>query len=140
MNRQNGIVVASLLGWVATAPAAHAATLSAEYLAGKWTTGSKDTCTAASHEQTVFRPDGTFATEHNGKAVAVGFWELDEDRLDLQILASSTSLEPVLQEQLAGRYHLLPVTALVFDVADDSFRMVQSVAGQLQGFNVFRCP
>jgi hypothetical protein len=140
MRRHNWIVVASLLGWVATAPAAHATTLSAEYLAGKWTTGSKDACTAASHEQTVFRPDGTFATEHNGKAVAVGFWELDEDRLDLQILASSTSLEPVLQEQLAGRYHLLPVTALVFDVADDSFRMVQSVAGQLQGFNVFRCP
>ena len=28
----------------------------------------------------------------------------------------------------------------VFDVADDSFRMVQSVAGQLQGSNVFRCP
>jgi hypothetical protein len=29
---------------------------------------------------------------------------------------------------------------LVFDVTGDSFRMVQSVAGELQGLNLFRCP
>jgi hypothetical protein len=140
--RAKGLITGALIiGCTAASPGARAATFSAEYLAGKWTTGSKENCAAAEHEQTVFRGDGTFATEHDGQAVAVGFFEVDDDdRMELQILASASSIEPALRQQLAGTYHYLPVEALVFDVADDSFRMVQSVAGQLQGLNVFRCP
>ena len=136
-NRVAGVVLA--VGMAAGAPAG-AATLSADYLAGKWTTGSKEACTKVEHERTVFRQDGTFATEHNGKAVAVGFWQIDDDRLDMHILASPASLGPPLQEHLDGGYGYVPVTALLFDVADDSFRMVQSIGGALQGLNVFRCP
>jgi hypothetical protein len=140
MHRRNRAAGAALaIGMAAGAPAG-AATLSADYLAGKWTTGSKDACTKLEHEQTVFRKDGTFATEHNGKAVAVGFWRIDDDRLDMHILASPASLGPPAQEHLVGGYGYVPVTALLFDVADDNFRMVQSVGGALQGLNVFRCP
>jgi hypothetical protein len=72
--------------------------------------------------------------------VAVGFWQIEDDRLDMHILASPASLGPPLQEQFAGGYGYVPVTALLFDVADDNFRMVQSIGGALQGLNVFRCP
>jgi hypothetical protein len=128
-NRVAGVVLA--VGMAAGAPAG-AATLSADYLAGKWTTGSKEACANVEHERTVFRQDGT--------AVAVGFWQIDDDRLDMHILASPASLGPPLQEHLDGGYGYVPVTALLFDVADDSFRMVQSIGGALQGLNVFRCP
>ena len=134
-------VGALLLGCTAAGANAQDATdFTAEYLAGKWTTGSKENCTAPEHERTVFRNDGTFASEHHGKAIAVGFFEVQEDRLAMQILASPNSLEPALREQLGAGYQYVPVQALVFDVTGDSFRMVQSVAGELQGLNLFRCP
>jgi hypothetical protein len=132
---------ALLLGCAAAgANAQTAPAFTAEYLAGKWTTGSKENCAAPEHERTVFRDDGTFASEHHGKAIAVGFFEVQDDRLAMQILASPSSLEPALGEQPGGGYHYLSAQALVFDVADDSFRMAQSVAGELQGLNLFRCP
>jgi hypothetical protein len=134
-------VGALLLGCAAAgAKAQTAADFTAEYLAGTWTTGSKENCTAPEHERTVFRDDGTFASEHHGKAIAVGFFEAQEDRLAMQILASPDSLEPALRDRLGGGHHYLSAQALVFDVTGDSFRMVQSVAGQLQGLNLFRCP
>jgi hypothetical protein len=140
MRGRNWVAGGALAVNVAVVGTAGAATLSADYLTGKWTTGSKDACAKVEHEQTVFREDGTFATEHNGKAVAVGFWQIEDDRLDMHILASPASLGPPLQEHFAGGYGYVPVTALLFDVADDNFRMVQSMGGALQGLNVFRCP
>ena len=52
---------------------AQAATFSDTYLEGRWTTGSVDNCKKTEHEQTVFRKDGTFATEHSGKALPSAF-------------------------------------------------------------------
>jgi hypothetical protein len=141
MRKTGWLVVGALLvGCAAAGANAQTATLTAEYLAGKWTTGSKENCTAPEHERTVFRNDGTFATEHDGKALAVGFFEVEEDRLTMQVLASPSSLEPALREQLGDGYRQFAIQALVFDIADGSFRMVQNIAGDLQGLNLVRCP
>jgi hypothetical protein len=132
-----GSLVASAL---TLGTAAEAATLSADYLVGRWTTGGVDACTRAEHERTVFRADGTFATERGGKAVAVGFWQVEDDRLDLHVLASPAAIEPGLQEHVDGGYGYVRIKALTFDLAEDAFRMVQSAGGELQGLNVVRCP
>ena len=86
-------------GWIAGVGSARIAVgserappRSPNYLEGRWTTGRDDNCTKAEHEQTVFREDGTFATEHNGKALAVGFWRIEDDRLEMQILSTEASL------------------------------------------------
>ena len=62
------------------------------YLQGRWTTGQRRNCNRTEHEQTVFRNDGTFATEHNGKALAVGFWRVEDDRIEMHILTTEASL------------------------------------------------
>jgi hypothetical protein len=129
-----------VLGGLAAAQTAAAATLSPEYLAGRWTTGPVENCTRAEHEQTVFRDDGTFATEHGGLALAVGFWRVEDDRIELQILTTEASLPQSLQDALPGAYHALQVKGLVFDVTDNAFRMVQSIAGELRGVDMIRCP
>jgi len=120
------------------ASAAQAASMSPEYLTGRWTTGGRELCTKPEHEQTWFRKDGTFATEHNGKAVAVGFWQVEEDLLDMQILAAP--VPHAVPGATPADYTLVHVGALTFDVADDQFRMVQDLNGVLQGLNMFRCP
>jgi hypothetical protein len=119
---------------------ASAATLSPEYLAGRWTTGPVENCTRAEHEQTVFRSDGTFATEYAGRALAVGFWRVEDDKIELQILTTETSLPQSLQDALPGDYHALQVKGLAFDISDNAFRMVQSIAGELRGVDMVRCP
>ncbi len=128
------------LGCVSLGTAAHAATFSDAYLEGRWTTGATDNCKKTEHEQTVFRKDGTFATEHSGKALAVGFWRIDDDRLEMNILTTEASLPQDVQDALPGDYHALLVKGLVFDVSDNAFRLVQGIAGDIQGLDMVRCP
>lgn len=135
-----GQILGASIAAMAVGHPASAATFSADYLQGRWTTGSADNCTRAEHEQTVFRGDGTFATEHAGKALAVGFWTITDDKLDMQILTTEASLPPSLQDELPGDYHWLQVKGLAFDIADNGFRMVQSIGGELQGLDMVRCP
>ena len=71
-------------------------------------------------------------------AVAVGFWDVEDDRLEMEVLASSAAVEPALQEQFGDGYGYVHIKALVFDVEDDAFRMVQSAGQVLQGWQVDR--
>lgn len=117
---------------------ADAAALSGDYLAGRWTTGDAALCTQPSAEVTEFRKDGSFVTQRDGRAVAVGFWRVDGDRLDLDLLAHD-GLHEALQG-IEGEYGHFTIGALVFDVAEDRHRMVQSIGSVLQGLDVVRCP
>lgn len=117
---------------------AQGAALSADYLAGRWTTGEAAACTQPGAELTEFRPDGSFTTLRDGRAVAVGFWRVDGDRLDLEVLAHD-NLHDALQG-IEGEYGHFTIAALVFDVAEDRHRMVQSIGSVLQGLDVVRCP
>ena len=129
-----------VLGGLASVDAAEAATLSTAYLTGRWTTGPVENCTRADHEQTVFRDDGTFATEYGGKALAVGFWRVEDDKVEMNILTAESSLPQPLQDALPGEYHALYVKGLAFDLTDNGFRMVQTIAGELRGVDMVRCP
>ena len=86
------IVGLAMMAGMAWSTGAMAAELTPAYLDGRWTTGVVENCTRPEHEQTVFRANGTFATEHNGKALAVGFWRIEDARIDMQILTTEASL------------------------------------------------
>ena len=136
-----GVWFAGLIGVVLAAPAAMAASFSPAYLEGRWTTGTVESCGKPGQEHTIFRKDGTFATEYKGKALAVGFWEIaDEDQLEMHILSTEASLPQELADALPGDYHALHVKGLVFDVADNGFKMVQAIAGDVRGLDMVRCP
>jgi hypothetical protein len=140
MRRQRIVGLAVIAGVAWSTAAAVAAELTPAYLDGRWTTGAAENCTRADHEQTVFRSDGTFATEHNGRALAVGFFRIEDDRIDMQVLTTEASLPQALQDQLPGEYHAIAVRGLVFDVTDNAFRLVQGIQGELRGVNMVRCP
>lgn len=117
---------------------AQGAELNEGYLVGKWTSGGKRDCSLATSEVTEMRPDGTFATRVKDKVVATGFWTLNADRLDLQILAHD-STHPAL-DAIEGDYAYFQLRSLLFDIEDDSYRTVQAVGDYLQGVKAFRCP
>jgi hypothetical protein len=122
---------------VLAAAAARAATLSPDYLVGRWTTGGADACASPGAEISELRADGSFTTLRDGKAVAVGFWRLVDDRLDLEVLAHDSLNEALLG--VPGDYGYFTVASLLFDVGDDGYRTVQSIGTVLQGLNVVRC-
>ena len=115
-----------------------AAELNGGYLVGKWTSGSKAACSTATAEVTGYRADGTFATQAKGRVVATGFWTLDDDRLDMQVLAHD-STHPAL-DAIEGDYAYFVIRSLLFDVEDDSYRQVQVIGDHLQGVKAYRCP
>ena len=97
-------------------------------------------CTRPERKQTVFREDGTFATEHGGQALAVGFWRVEDDRIEMHILTTEASLPTSLQNALPGDYHALLVKGLVFDLTDNGFRMVHAIEGELRGLDWCAAP
>ncbi|MFO1066979.1 MAG: hypothetical protein U1E14_00460 [Geminicoccaceae bacterium] len=132
------LAAAAALTTLAFVAPAGAATLSDAYLVGTWSTGDAAACTDPATERSVFRADGTFATERNGKAVAVGFWTLRDDKLDMHVLANNNTIPEL--EPLDADYGYYVLHGLVFDVTDNSYRMVQSIGSHLQGVNAVRCP
>ena len=121
-----------------SATAVGAAELTTDYLVGRWTTGTVAACGKPESEITEFRADGTFTTTANGRAVGVGFWTLDGDQLELELLAQD-ALHPALQA-VPGDYGQFTIRGLIFDVTEQDHRMVTSIGDSLQGSTVVRCP
>ena len=137
---------AALACLVGLAPAAWSVELTKDYLAGAWAVGGAGACDAAEAERTTFDPNGTFTTVRNGQAKATGFWHLVEDNLDLHMVTSlaffddpTTNVDDQLSE-FAGQYNYLYAKALIFDVEQNSFRVVASMGNVLRGANYQRCP
>ena len=51
----------------------------------------------------------------------------------MHILSTEGSLPKLLADALPGDYHALTVNGLAFDIAQDKFKLVQSIEGQVAG-------
>jgi hypothetical protein len=109
-----------------------------DYLVGTWAVGDTG-CGAEATEHMTFDASGTFGTAQGGKPTAVGFWHQTDDRLDLHMVSSPAFFDDALGPY-TGQYTYYYAQALLFDVEDGAFRMVASMAGQLRGADLTRCP
>ncbi len=109
------------------------------YLEGTWGVGGTDACGAEATEQITFDANGTFTTVQGDKPTAVGFWQLTDDKLDLHMVSSPAFFDDQLQP-FTGQYTYYYAQALLFDIEDQTFRMVAYMAGQLRGADLGRCP
>ena len=109
------------------------------YLEGTWAIGGSEACGAATTEHFRFAADGTFTTVQRDQPTATGFWHLVDDKLDLHMVSSPAFFHDQLQP-FAGQYTYFYAQALLFDIEDQTFRMVASMGGQLRGANLARCP
>jgi hypothetical protein len=109
------------------------------YLTGTWAVGGSEACGADTTEHITIDANGTFTAAQRDKPTAVGFWHLVDDNLDLNMVSSPAFFTDQLQP-LAGQYTYYHAQALLFDIEEQSFRMVAYLAGQLRGANLGRCP
>jgi hypothetical protein len=130
----------------AMATAAWSAEPTKDYLAGTWAIGGAAACGGAATENITFRTDGTFEASRAGKATATGFWHLIENILDLHMVSSpaffddpTTTADDALST-FAGKYDYYYAKAMLFDIEDNTFRMVASMNNAMRGANLGRCP
>jgi hypothetical protein len=134
-----GPVLAVVLGsaaWAQQAPVLEE--IPDGYLSGSWGIGNPEAC-AATSEVIAFDANGSFGATQGGQPTAQGFWQLDDDRLDLHMVSSPAFFGDHLQP-FAGQYGYYHAQALLFDIQEQAFRMVAYMDGQLRGANLVRCP
>jgi hypothetical protein len=146
MSKQILVALGVLACVVGSSSAARSVELTKDYLAGNWSVGGSDACSAAASEHITFDSQGTFTTVSGDKPTAAGFWHLVEDHLDLHMVTSpaffddpTTASDDALRE-FAGQYGYFYAKALIFDVEQDSFRAVAALGNMLRGANYQRCP
>jgi hypothetical protein len=109
------------------------------YLDGTWAVGGSEACGADSTERLTFDANGTFTSVQGDQPTSVGFWHLVDDKLDMHMVSSPAFFGDQLQP-FAGQYTYYYAQALLFDIEDQTFRMVAYMGGQLRGANLTRCP
>jgi hypothetical protein len=120
---------------------AHAGVADSGYLAGRWELNAPD-CGGKDSEFLVFRDDGIFENGRRGKTEALGFWQVADDVITLEMLSSPAFFKDIAPELSAynGQYGYFNVRAVTFGVEKDRFGMVAVMADQISKITARRCP
>jgi hypothetical protein len=130
-------VVAGIAGCsVVAAQQAHAASLTDADLVGTWVV-NEGQCTDANAEFLVFAKNGAVESMRNGRADAVGFWKLDDDKIVLSVLAPPARFDEKLKD--VEGYYPFDITIATFNVAADTFEGVGILGEQIRYGKFARC-
>ena len=120
----------------------NAADLTPAYLAGTWLFGdTAQDCKDPDTEYMVFRKNGTFETGRGGKAEITGFWQINGDAVDLELLTSPAFFKDVIKEAqvFQGQYFYFDARMVIFDLADKSFKAVGLLEDKFNKTIAARC-
>ena len=139
MVRTTGVAAALLAivnGSAGAAEGTASASLTDASLVGNWVV-NEGKCIDANAEFLVFSKNGSVVSVHNGRADAVGFWRLDEDKIYLDVLAPPARLDEKLKDVkgLAS----FAITIATYDVGSDAFRGVGILEDQVRYGSFTRC-
>ncbi len=122
-------------------PMASAADLSADYLQGRWAIHD-NVCNSSSSEFITFDNDGTFRGTRNGKTEIVGFWKLDGDIIELDMLSSLSSFQDLNSSlvRYKGIHSYSAGQMLIFNAKKKSFEAFGVVGEEVKRTVAARCP
>ena len=128
-----------LLALLAGVGDARAASLTNETLVGNWVV-NEGKCTDPNAEFLVFRKNGAVESVRNGKLDALGFWTLNNDDINIEVLAPPSFFKEVeeLKDVPVG-YQQLHLTIAAFDIAADSFQGIGLLGEQVRRGKFTRC-
>jgi hypothetical protein len=122
-------------------PWAHAADLSADYLAGRWVIDDQN-CSSPDSEYIEFNKNGTFEVTRTGEAEIVGFWGLTKDTLDLHMVTSPAYYDDLHRDlvRYAGFYDYFQGRMVIFNTQSKSFEAFGVVGDEIKRASAVRCP
>ena len=122
-------------------PMASAADLSADYFHGRWVINEKN-CSSTTAEFFVFNKNGTFEETRNGVAEVVGFWEVKDDNLKLNMVSSVASFQDLDKSlsKFEGVYNHSEGQMLIFNAKQKSFEAYGVIGSAIERATAVRCP
>jgi hypothetical protein len=121
-------------------PCVSAEELSTEYLYGRWAIDAQN-CNSPDSEYMEFRKNGTFENTRTGKTEIVGFWGLNDEKLNLHMVTSPAffdDLHPDLQE-FEGIYSYFQGRVVIFNTQKKSFEAFGVIGNEMQRTTAARC-
>lgn len=131
--------LAALLGLLMV-PWAHAADLNADYLVGRWVLGAQD-CKSPDIETIEFRKNGTYESIRSGEVQIVGFWRIDQDLVELNMVTSPayfSDIDPRL-ESYKDLYNYFQSKVAIFNIQEDSFEAVGVMGHAIERTRAVKC-
>lgn len=113
--------------------------LSTSYLVGTWSFQGKENCRVAGAEHVQFKENGTFEHGPQARVDSVGFWHVDENRVELHLVSSPHRLDDTLLGY-KGQYGYAYLPVFAFDIESDAFDAVVEHEGEIRKRTVYRCP
>ena len=105
-------------------------------LVGTWALDN-DQCGQDKSELIVFRKSGVVESIRGGRVEAVGFWKLDNDAIQMSVLAPPAVLDEKLKD--VEGYHPFNITVVAFDITGESFGGVGLLGEQVRRAKFTRC-
>lgn len=121
------------------APVALAQDVSPDFLVGVWSFQGKENCGVTGAEHIAFLEQGTFELGRKGTVDMVGFWELEDNRIDLHMVGSPYRFDDSLV-QVKGQYGYAHLPVFTFDVEENAFDAVVPHEGEVRKRTAHRCP
>lgn len=129
-------VVAILGCGGASAEDAKPAALTDASLVGKWVV-NLGKCTDPNAEFLTFSGNGAVESMRDGRADAVGFWKLDNDRISLTVLAPPARFDEKLKD-MSG-YYAFDILIATYNIGPDAFEGVGILGEQTRYAKFARC-
>ena len=129
-------IASTIICGAAAAQQPQPASLTDASLAGKWVV-NLGKCSDANAEFITFGGNGAVESMRDGRADAVGFWRLDNDRILLTVLAPPGRFDEKLKD--VKGYYAFDILIATFNVTADGFEGVGLLGEQVRYGKFTRC-
>ena len=129
-------IASTMICGAATAQQAQPASLTDASLAGKWVV-NLGKCSDANAEFITFGGNGAVESMRDGRADAVGFWRLDNDRILLTVLAPPARFDEKLKD--VKGYYAFDIMIAAFNITADGYEGVGMLGEQVRYGKFTRC-
>lgn len=111
------------------------------YLVGNWEINTAGKCDAKNAESLLIRSDGSFTYGRSGKPESVGFWQIKNEAVSLNMLTSPAYFADINNKLKAfnGLYGHYVLNIISFDVEDKQFSAVAIIGDQTSRLTLQRC-
>ena len=118
-----------------------AAELSKDYIQGNWAINTNGKCGLSEAEYLLIRADGAFENSRGKMVEGVGFWRLDGDQLNFEILTSPAFFRDLHKElnPFKGLYGHYTIRLLPFNNKADQFEAFAVLGEQMKRISAVRC-
>ena len=141
--RTTAFRAALLLLGLGLGPETKAADLDSAYFLGKWVIDDTD-CNSQTSEQVIFRDSGALESMRAGKLEAAGFWMLEGDLIEAQLIASPAFFHNAKEDfaplaESGDDFGAFRIRVIPLNMQDDKFDAVGLLGDQVAQGVFTRC-